>query len=371
MSAVAPAAPGQLGEQIEPMRLLTYLSDLGTWLTSRRAELDELDAAVQASDHAAELTGDIRLGLTLWQAIKTRHDQMMVTWDSGRVGVVERERLSQQIWSRLDTPVAGSGGAGGQGMTGMSVPEACRMSDALTAQLRQRLQIDPSGSAVLIRIRDLRAQLERLRDQVALEPSDRVEAGRHTLAGLAARVQNVADKASRGGDVGGLLGPLEADAATFERDLIVGGAMRRQNADRMTRLTSVRDALAAREPRLSELVARTVETVTPAPKYAVPEVGNLGPVPASGPELDAYEARLGQVGQAMDVVESAYSGALAEVNQLAAELDAVASGPSDEPLKALVAAAQGLLAQRPVPVDAARSLVAGCRSYAERNGGRP
>jgi hypothetical protein len=362
VSAVAPAAPGQLGDQPEPQRLLTYLTELGAWITSRRAELDELDAAVQSSGHAAELTGDVRLGLTLWQAIKTRDDALLVTWDSGRVGAMEREKLSALIWSRLDTPGAAAG------MTGMSVPEACRMSDALTAQLRQRLQLDPSGSAVLVRVRDLRAQLERLRDQVALEPLVNVDAARHHLGELATRVQSVADKAARGGDVGGLLGPLEHDASTFERDMIVGGAMRRQNAGRVAKVTATWTALSAREPHLRDLVARTVAAVAPAPKYAVPDVANLGPVPGTPPELDAYEARLVQVGKAMDLVEAAYSSALAEVAQLRADLAGLGSGDADPTLTGMLATASGLLAQTPVQVDAARSLVAACRSYASTRG---
>ncbi len=366
MSAIAPAAPGQLGEQLDPQRLLTYLTALDTWLVSRRAELDELDAAVQASAHVAELTADVRLGLTLWQAIRTRADLMLTAWDSGRVGPAEREKLSQLIWGRLEGP--GTGGPGG-GVSGLSVPEACRLSDALTAQLRQRLQLDPGGSAVAVRLKDLRATLERLRDQVALEPPDAVEPARRQLAGLATRLQNVGDKAARGGDVGGLLGPLEAEAATFERDLIVGGAMRRQNADRVRRIGAARAALAAREPGLRALVARAVETVTPAPKYAVPDVANLGPVPATTVELDAFEARLAQVGKAMDLVESSYAGALAELTQLHADLDALASGPADAALAGMLTAARVLLEQTPVPVDAARQLIASCRSYAASLGG--
>nr|NLI49893.1 hypothetical protein [Propionibacterium sp.] len=366
MSAIAPAAPGRLGEQLDPQRLLTYLTALDTWLVSRRAELDELDAAVQASAHVAELTADVRLGLTLWQAIRTRADLMLTTWDSGRVGPAEREKLSQLIWGRLEGP--GTGGPGG--VSGLSVPEACRLSDALTAQLRQRLQLDPGGSAVAVRLKDLRATLERLRDQVALEPPDAAAAAGQQLARLATRLQNVGDKAARGGDVGGLLGPLEAEAATFERDLIVGGVLRRQNAERVARIGAARAALAAREPGLRALVAQAVATVTPAPKYAVPDVANLGPVPGTTAELDAFEARLAQVGQAMDLVESSYAGALAEVAQLDADLAAIAAGPSDATLASMVAAARGVLALRPVPVDAARPLVAGCRAYAASLGGR-
>lgn len=364
MIAVAPAAPGKLGDQPDPQRLLTYLTDLGLWLTSRRAELDELDAAVQASDHAGELTGDVRLGLTLWQAIKTRNEQLLATWDSGRVGAVEREKIAQLIWSRLDTPGAAAG------LTGMSVPEASRTSDALTAQLRQRLQLDPSGSAVLVRLRDLRAQLERLRDQIALEPREGVEAARLKLQGLAARLEVASDKAGRGGDVGGLLGPLELDAATFERDLIVGGAMRRQNAARIVKIDAIRRRLAEREPGLRALVERTVAAVTPAPKYAVPDIENLGPVPTTTPELDAYEARLASVGKAMDVVEESYSAALESVEALRSELAGIEAKGLDATGASLLAAARGVLGQTPVQLDAARSLVAGCRAYASTSGGR-
>ncbi len=367
MSAVAPAAPGHLGEQLDPQRLLTYLTALDVWLVSRRAELDELDVAVQASAHAAELTGDIRLGLTLWQAIRTRTDLMLTTWDSGRVGPAERERLSQQIWGRLDGPGSGAAGAG---VSGLSVPEACKLSDALTAQLRQRLQLDPSGSAVAVRLRELRATLERLRDQVALEPPDAVEAARHRLAQVATRLQNVADKAARGGDVGGLLGPLEAEAATFERDLIVGGVLRRQNAGRVAAVTDRVRTLSAREPGLRALVARTVDAVTPAPKYAVPGVANLGPVPVTAADLDAYAARLDQVGRALDLVEASYGAALAELDQVRADLDALAAGPGDDALASMLAAARGLLARRPVPMDALRPMVAGCRAYAASLGER-
>lgn len=357
MTAVAPAAPGQLGEALDPQRLLTYLTDLGAWLTARRGELDELDAGVQSSGHASELTGDVRLGLMLWQAIKTRYDAMLTTWDSGRVGPTERETLSQQIWARLEGP-------GGAASGGLSVPEACRMSDALTAQLRQRLQIDPSGSAVAVRLRELRATIERLRDQVALEPSESSDAPRAVLAGLASRVEAAGDKASRGGDVGGLLGPLEYESATLERDLIVGGAERRTNAGRVAALTAGRDALAARTPTLKTLVEQVVAAVEPAPKYAVPDVAALGPVPVTGVELDAYEAKLGQVAAAMDFVDKAYQGALDELAGLRAELEAAAGASDDSTLQAMVSVARNVLGKNPVDLTAARTLVKGAAALA-------
>ena len=62
----------------------------------------------------------------------------LATWDSGRVGVRERERLATLIWGRLDaasTPPGRSGdqhGVPGSGSAlAVSLPEACRLSDAL------------------------------------------------------------------------------------------------------------------------------------------------------------------------------------------------------------------------------------------------
>ena len=66
------------------------------------------------------------------------------------------------------------------GALAVSLPEACRLSDALAGQLRQRLSLDPAADANAARVKDLRAALDRLRDQVALEPdSSRPRAQQH------------------------------------------------------------------------------------------------------------------------------------------------------------------------------------------------
>ena len=53
----------------------------------------------------------------------------------------------------------------------VSLPEACRLSDALAGQLRTKLALAPGADAAAARISELRAQLERIRDQVGLEPA--------------------------------------------------------------------------------------------------------------------------------------------------------------------------------------------------------
>ena len=207
-------------------------------------------------------------------------------WDSGRVGVTEREKLSSLIWGRLDAAYDTSGLA-------VSLPEACRLSDALVGQLRVRLGLDVSALETTDRIADLRAQLERIRDQIGLEaPGARQQQAAETQSKLARRLRDVADKAGRGGDVGGLLPPLEIDAARFERDLIVGAAQRRQARAEVDQIRRLRDSLEAREEQLRTLATSCVATVDPAPRYAVPDVDALGPVPNTLDALAAYRHRL-------------------------------------------------------------------------------
>ena len=360
MSAVtAPAAPGRLGEPVQPQAMAGYLSELDAWAAARRSELAALDAEI-LSRRLAALTPDMQLSLALWQAVKSRHDLLLVTWDSGRVGPAECARLSSLIWGRLDTGTSASAQLSG---TAVSLPEACRLSDALVAQLRQKLNLDPNAEQLARRLRDLRAQLERIREQLRLEPPSSREAAAAQVGQFATRIADLEGKRERGGDIGGLLGPLEIDAARYERDLIVGGARRRENRDALARARELTDQLTAREQALRQLVANTVAAVSPAPKYAVPDVAALGPVPNTRAAIDAHLARMDQVGRAMQVVQDAYSGALAERDAqlaLAAALrvKAEALGHGRDPdLVALIDAADRLLRRRPAPITVVRQLL--------------
>lgn len=360
MSAVsAPAAPGRLGEPVQPQAMVGYLGELDAWTAARRSELAAIDAEIMGRKLAA-LTPDMQLSLALWQAVKSRYDLLLVTWDSGRVGPAECARLSSLIWGRLDTGASPSAQLAGMAV---SLPEACRLSDALVAQLRQKLNLDPNAEQLARRLRDLRAQLERIREQVGMEPLAARPAASTQVAQLAARVAELEGKRERGGDIGGLLGPLEIDAARYERDLIVGGARRRQNRDALARAREQAEELAAREQALRQLVANAVAQVSPAPKYAVPDVAALGPVPNTRAEIDAYLARLTQVSRAMQVVQDAYSGALAErdaqlalVGALRAKADALGFA-ADPDFTALTDQAEQLLQRRPAPMGVIRQLL--------------
>jgi len=363
----APNAPGKLGTPVEVQEAMTYLGLLGAWIQQRRTELDALDATILATPDRAQLTNDMMLSLSVWQAIKNRYDLLLATWDSGRVGPTERARLSALIWGHLDDtlPDSGSPTPGSAAISGLSVslPEACRLSDALAGQLRSRLNRSPEADQLGGRLRDLRAQVERLRDQAKLEPPATQPAVLAQVEDISARTEDLAGKSDRGGDIGGLLGPLEIRAATMERDLIVGNTKRRQAQDKLARARELLEALQLRETALNDLVTRTVESVTPAPKYAVPNVAALGPVPSSASQLDGYLVKLGSVSKAMQIVQDAYGKALddrkALTDRLSHEVSTAqqAGVASDADVAALGGVVESFLARRPAPTQVVASLL--------------
>jgi len=359
---LAPSAPGRLGQPVDPAEAQRFLAELDAWVRARRAELDELDAAALGAGRAGEVTSDMTLSMALWQAVSERQQLLVATFDGGRVGPQEAQRLSTLIWGRLDSTLDARATADA-GQVAVSLPEACRLSDALAGQLRTRLALVPGADASAARIKDLRAQLERLRDQVALEPAGARARAAATWDGLRTRIADVTERAQRGADVGGLLGPLEQDAARFERDLIVGNAQRRGARDQVVALRELRADLEAREQALTTLAATCRATVTPAPRYAVPDVSALGPVPNTVAELDPYRARLDRVSRALTLAQHAYAQALDEHTGVGDLLDgyvakARALGLVDQAdLVASAEQARAVLARRPSPVAVARQLV--------------
>lgn len=373
----APVAPGRLGQPIEPTAALVYIDALGRWRDARKAELDQLDQAALHSPQGAAATGDIMLSMALWKAASDRYELLLVTWDSGRVGVAERERLSSLIWGRLDAtldPSLLARSSGGRSMVGsglaVSLPEACRLSDALLFQLRERLGLDPSGAETTARIRGLRAQMERIREQVLLEPAGPLQQqAAEKQSRLASRLAAIVEKAGRGGDVGGMIGPFEIETATFERDLIVDGARRREAGAKVDTARALVADLESREAALRQLVARCVSTVEPAPRYAVPDVEMLGPIPNLPQPLDAYLQRLGQVSRAMTLAQDTYATALAEHSELVSRLEAYAAKATalriaDDPeLRQAYTMAKQALDRSPTRMPIATQLVSLYQSY--------
>ncbi|WP_168582556.1 hypothetical protein [Gephyromycinifex aptenodytis] len=367
--AVAPQAPGSLGDDIPAPELMAYLQALGSWRDRRRGELDLLDeASLRAPDRDA-LTGDVLLSMALWKSVAERHDLILATWDSGRVLPADRRRISTLIWGRLDHK-AGEGNA-----FAVSLPEACRLSDSLASSLRARLHLEGSEPDVARRIRDLRAAVERIRDLVADLPRPRRSTAQGILVDLDRRLVDVTERARRGADVGGLLGPLDLDTAKAERDLIVGAATRTRTRDEQVRaLESVED-LAARGQAVQRLAATCIAQVHPAPRFAVPDVTALGEPPAEPEALTAYLSKLANVARALDVAHSAYAGALERRDELAEQIKAavpsladLGAGPQEDAAE-ILRRAHGVLAAQPTDLVRLSALAAAARAYLSAAGG--
>jgi len=298
---VAPVAPGRLGEAIPARDLMTYLDGLLTWLDDRRTRLDALDTAAQATAESERYTPDVVLALSVWQSVRTRADELLAVWDGGRVTEVERERMSQLLWGRVDTRAGAP----------VSLPEALTLCDAMVSALRTRLAFDPDTADVVARLRGVRAALVRAED---LAGSD--AAAHERVAALREREQRLSAQAARGGDVAGPLAELETRTAHAERDLMVAVSQRRSVARARADAQATAAALEAREPALHALAERCRQEVTHPPRLAVPDVSRLGPVPEQREALDAYVARLDAVRRALDAAQDAYSSPLRERAEL-------------------------------------------------------
>ncbi|MDR1265073.1 MAG: hypothetical protein LBK42_05780 [Propionibacteriaceae bacterium] len=359
MTTPAPWPPGAIDQPGEATQFMAYLDALDGWLGERRETLDRLDRAILQLPQPAGQTADLMVALSVWQAVQRRRQELMATWDSGRVGPVQLRQLAQLAWGRLDD----DNGAGPS--LSVNLGEACRLCDALTAQLASSLNLSPLADQLSRRLKDLRAQVERLRDQVKLEPAETRAASANTVDAMAADTAELAAKADRGGDIGGSLGPMEIRAAKLERDLIVGQAQRRQQADQTLRLKAAWEALGRRQEAVAQLVAETAGRVFPAPKYAVPRLDALGPPPEPGPVREAYSQRLAQVGRALEVVERANRQALDEWRRLVhdwAELADPAAAARDPQLAALAAQATDLLNRRPTPLAVVKPILEAYRA---------
>ncbi|MDQ6715911.1 MAG: hypothetical protein M3Z83_07370 [Actinomycetota bacterium] len=371
-TGAAPEAPGRLGSTVGPADAFAYLRDLGVWRDRRRAELDSLDSVALASSDRDSFSRDMLVSMALWKAISDRYDLLEVAFDSGRVGAAESERISALIWGRLDVA---PGSAAGQlapstaGALALSLPEARRLSDAMTASLRARLSLEPSGAEVGTRLKDVRETVERIRDQVGLVPAGAErDTARAELHRLEQRLLEITDRAKRGADVGGLLGPLEYDASTRERDLIVGAGRRLHAAQDAERAQRLRAELIARGSAVRALEQRCVTVVQPAPRLAIPDVTALGAVPVDVTQLDGYLHRLDSVSRALDRAESTYAAALAERDELAGLFGALgaqarADGSPNADLLELGARVEAELAATPTDLPRVRALLAAFQAY--------
>ena len=370
--AVAPQAPGSLGADVAPRELLRYLDALITWKGQRRSELDDLDRAAIGLEDPAErraVTPDVTLSMTLWQAVSDRLELLMATWDNGRVGESERRRITTLIWGSLEQP--GSRGAG-QALA-VSLPEACRLSDSLASSLRSRLRLDGADPRASERVAGLRQQLARIADQVALIPEKRRQSAAQAHRLLERRLEDVTERLRRGGDVVGFLGPLEAEAATAERDLIVAASARAHAKVEHAQATREVAELAARGQAVRALAERARARVTPAPTLGVPDVAALGEIPSDPQELSAFLTRLERVDRALTMAQSTYASALSRREELverAGQLAAALPPDSDAgaAMAPLVAQTTATIESEPTDLTRLEALVQAQESFARTMG---
>ena len=157
-----------------PRTALRYLEALGTWRDepqgrARRARRRRRSAAADGTAY----TGDLLLSMALWKAVADRHDLLVATWDSGRVGRHRAGAALHPGLGRLDATARARAASRapaahpGPRALAVSLPEACRLSDALAARCAPRLGLDPVGGRPRRpRLRALRASVERVRDLV-------------------------------------------------------------------------------------------------------------------------------------------------------------------------------------------------------------
>ena len=230
----APTAPGSIGEAIEPARgpalprasSTTGCADVGPSSTSSTPPRSRPDAA-------QDVARDMALSLALWKAVSDRYQLLSATFDGGRVGRQERERISALIWGRLDGTLDPSRApaparsrcrcrrrAGSPTRWPRSCGPRCRWCPAPTPAPPGSRSSGPSWSACATRSPS--------------SPRAPVTPATAESKELLERLADVTARAQRGADVGGMLGPArDQDATRLERDLIVGNARRRDARDQV------------------------------------------------------------------------------------------------------------------------------------------
>jgi hypothetical protein len=319
--ASPPSPPGSLTAPAPPRDVLAYLDELRRWRDDLRTALNALDRRAQVATDTDAFTGDLTLALSLAESISRRTDELITTWDSGRVTDKELAQLAQLMWGRLPDALGNP--------SAFSLSEATTLAAALEARLAARLDADTiagSGAAdrleplreTLARCHDLAGTLERRADDVDALAADLEKALATDAKTLGAEIARIADSAEM-----------------LERDLIKELALRasvsRDAAARAGRVASLRATAA----EVQATAQRCRDKIADPPRLAVPDVTVLGPVPPvpDGPDqpgtwsaaraaLDEYRSRLDRAAAALAEANRRYTAPLTERAELRGLADA-------------------------------------------------
>jgi hypothetical protein len=310
-----PTPPGSLTAPPAPRDVLSYLNALRRWRDDLRAALNAVDRRAQVASSMDAFTGDLTLALSLAESINRRTDELITTWDSGRVGDKELAQLAQLMWGRLPDALGNP--------SAFSLSEATTLAAALQAHLVARLDADSiAGSGVADRVAPLRDTLARCQElTTALERrvDDADELIRQLDAALASDAKTLGDEVRRIADAAELL----------ERDLIKETSLR-ASVSRDAAALSMRVAQLGRTAAgVRETAQRCRDKIAYPPRLAIPDVAALGSVPPvpHGPDvpgtwtaarasLDAYTARLDRAATALAEAGRRYAAPLAERAEL-------------------------------------------------------
>ena len=362
-STAPPAPPGSLTRAPTTAATQTYLAALDVWLDELRARVNRLDADAQLADEPTRYTGDVTLAMSLVHSIASRHDELVTTWDSGRVDADVLARVGVLLWGRLPDPLGAP--------SAFTLSEAATLATALVDRLVAELATDPlAGSGVAGRVAALRGAISR-----CIAHAHALGMTTTDLEGTAAFLESAVASKDRARIVAAV-GSLEAEISATERDLMKETGLRAGTARLNAELHREYEELVARCVAVVALAERCRSRIAHAPKLAVPSVTVVGPPPemvtaisapndwpAARATLDRYATRVRRVKAAVAQAETAFATPLAARDDLRGLLGAYATRAArnglaeDVGLTEWFRLAHEALWQAPCDVDAAAPLV--------------
>ncbi len=364
--ATAPDPPAGPGEPLAPVALTHYLQELGRWRQRRQRELDILDEVAAARDDSDDTADDLTMSMALWHAAAQRYDLLVTAAEGAGPGGPDsrsRDRINRLVWGLIEQP-----GTETHNLS-LSLPQACRLSDALASALRSRLQVDDSVDLVADRLHAVQSRVDRIAelvtDRSAQDRGDYEARLRQIEDGLARLATAEPESSDRRPDVG----RLESLAAGTERDLILDAVRRAHGRADPDHVARVRDELVTKADAVRVLAERALGSLTPAPHLAIPDVEALGDVPEDRGELTTFLAGLERVDRALEQAHIAYATTLAHHAELLDRADALAAtlsgtgAPTSVDLAGMLSRTIEALHNMPADLQRAAALISAQEAY--------